>query len=53
MPSNPDLQKRAADFRRRTIPTELEPNYVSGSLADIVIGLCAEDQHSDFSVACL
>lgn len=47
MSFSPALQKRAADFRSRPLPTELEPNYVSGSLADVVIALCAEDQPLD------
>ena len=43
----PDLQERAADFLRRTIPPELQPDYVAGSLAEIVIGHCAQDKGLD------
>ncbi|MES2596501.1 MAG: hypothetical protein V4662_14245 [Verrucomicrobiota bacterium] len=47
MSLSPELQKRAADFRKRTLPTELEPNYVSGSLAEVFIALGAEDEPLD------
>ncbi|GEP46136.1 hypothetical protein [Brevifollis gellanilyticus] len=47
MPLSPALKKRAADFLQRTIPAELEPNYVSGSIAEIVISLCAQGESLD------
>ena len=43
----PELQKRAADFLQRQIPLELQPNYVSGSLTDIIIKLCSNNEPLD------
>jgi hypothetical protein len=47
MPFKPNLRQRAAEFLRRPIPAELKPHYVAGSLADIVIAHCAQDQPLD------
>jgi hypothetical protein len=47
MPFPPGLQKRAADFLRRSIPAELRLHYVSGSLADIIVTHCAQDRPLD------
>ena len=47
MPFQPNLQKRAADFLGRAVPAELQPHYVSGSLADIIVTHCAQAQPLD------
>lgn len=47
MTFQPKLQKRAADFLGRAIPAELQPHYLSGSLADIIVTHCAQDQPLD------
>ena len=47
MPFKSDLQRRAADFLQRSIPAELQPHYVCGSLADIIITHCAQAQPLD------
>lgn len=43
----PEVQARAAAFSARAIPGELQPNYVAGSLADLVIGAGARGQALD------
>jgi|GEM_PF-5888516 len=47
MPFTPELQQRAADFLRRTIPAELQPQYVAGSMADIIVTRCAQNEPLD------
>jgi len=47
MPFEPNLQKRAADFLCRTIPAELKPHYVPGSLADVILTQCAKGKPID------
>jgi hypothetical protein len=42
-----ELRLRAAAFSERAIPPELRPNYVAGSLADIVIASYARTEPID------
>ena len=51
MPIQPELQRRAADFRRRPIPAELKPHYVSGSRAEIIMNQCAKAEPLNRSCA--
>jgi len=46
-----ELKKRAADFLLRPIPDELKPHYMSGSLSDIIVAHCAQDQAIDSELA--
>ena len=42
-----ELQRRAAAFVDRAIPSELQPHYVPGSVAEIVITSCARGDTVD------